>query len=171
MQAAPRGPPERLASTRCRATARGLLCLAVLASACGLPGLTADDVQPLRSCPAQCPKGQVCGAGGLCVEEAILTGSVQDACTGVALPARVTLAGRSVCSGDMRLPYFELRGLTPGGPYTLAVGKLGYRSYAATRSLEPGANTHPAISLTPSGGCAAPPEPTPCSCTDALCQP
>lgn len=148
----------------------GSLCGALLISACGLPGLTADDVLPLRSCPAQCPPAQVCGASGACVEEAILTGSVEDGCTGAALSARVTLAGRSLCSGDGKLPYFELRGLPPGGPYTLAVGKLGYRSYAVSRSLAPGANTHPVIALIPSGGCAAPPAPTVCMCTDALCQ-
>jgi hypothetical protein len=146
------------------------LAAVVVLAACGVPGLTAEDVLVQHSCPAQCPGAQVCSADGACVEAAALTGSVEDACTGAAIAARVTIAGRSVCSGDGKLPYFELTGLVPGGPYTLAVGKLGYRSYTVARSLEPGANTHPAIALTPSGGCGAPPAPIACTCTDALCQ-
>jgi hypothetical protein len=151
---------------------RRTLHLAVLLSlgACGVPGLTAEDVLVQRSCPERCPATQVCGAEGACVEPATLTGTVEDACTGAALAARVTIAGSSVCSGDMKLPYFELTGLAPGGPYTLAVGKVGYRSYSVARSLAPGANTHPAIALTPSNGCGAPPAPMACTCTDALCQ-
>lgn len=147
---------------------RAALFLAL--SACGVTPLTAEDVLVRSTCPTTCPGTQVCGDSGQCVQAATLTGAVEDACTGAALGARVTIAGQSVCSGDAKLPYFSLKALRPGGPYTLAVGKLGYRSYVASRMLEGGANVHPTIALTPSGGCGAPPPPAPCVCADSLCQ-
>ena len=137
-------------------------------SACGLGGLTADDVLVRTTCPTTCPDGQVCAEHGQCVEEATLTGAVIDACNGAALAARVTIAGRSVCSGSEKVPYFSLVGLVPGGPYTLAVGKVGYRSYVVSRELLRGANTHPVVSLTPADGCQAPPPPAACVCADSL---
>ena len=140
-------------------------------SACGLGELTAADVLVRTVCPTMCPASLVCAEHGQCVEEATLTGGVIDACNGSALAARVTIAGRSVCSGSEKVPYFSLSGLVPGGPYTLAVGKVGYRSYVVARELERGANIQPVVSLTPAEGCqATPPAPAACVCVDSLCQ-
>ncbi|MFT3711554.1 MAG: carboxypeptidase-like regulatory domain-containing protein [Archangium sp.] len=146
-----------------------LVCLAL--SACQLGPLTSDDLIARTTCPATCPADQVCGTNGSCVLAARLTGSIVDSCTGQALDARVTIAGQSTCSGSAKLPYFSLIGLRPGGPYTLAVGKIGYRSYVVSRDLAPGDNTQSVISLEPSAGCPASPQPSVCVCEDSFCQP
>lgn len=150
---------------------RRALLTTLLLSACQLGPLTNDDLIARTTCPATCPEGQVCGATGACVVGASLSGSIVDVCTGEALNARVTIAGESTCSGAGKLPYFSLSGLKPGGPYTLAVGKLGYRSYVTTRDLAPGNNTQGLISLEPSDGCPNSPAPAACECADNFCQP
>jgi hypothetical protein len=149
---------------------RAWLLTCLLVSGCQLGPLTDDDLLVRTTCPASCPEGQLCGAAGACVQAATLTGGITDACTGEALAARVTIAGQSTCSGSVKLPYFSLNGLKPGGPYTLAVGKVGYRSYLTTRVLAPGDNTQPVIALEPSAGCPNSPPATACECPDSFCQ-
>ncbi len=116
-----------------------------------------------------CRSGQVCdAAAGQCVAEAVLSGGVVNGCTGEGLDARVTIDGRSTCSTNGKA-YFELKGLHPGGPYTLSIGKAGYKAFTTTRSLQAGLNTFEPVSLQPVDGCAQPPPPAACSCVTSNC--
>lgn len=118
-----------------------------------------------------------CGSDQFCVDEecvegARLSGSVVDACTGAAISARVTIDGQSTCSSaNSGKTYFELRGLTPGGPHTLSIGKTGYQAFSTQMNLSTGLNAIDMVMLTPIGGCTAgTPEDVPCTCTQPTCQ-
>lgn len=127
-------------------------------------------LEPMSCGATGCAQNEVCHPEtARCAVAAILTGGVVDACTGVALSARVTIAGASTCSRAIK-PYFELRRLVAGGPHTLSAGKPGYRGYLTERSLAAGFNTHPLIELEPEGGCSSAPADVPCSCDDSGCQ-
>lgn len=131
------------------------------------------NVLDLALAPIQCSactSGQVCDTvAGQCVTAAILTGGVVDDCSSVAIAARVTIDGRSTCSGNQKA-YFRLEALHPGGPQTLGAGAPGYRSFTGTMTLMPGFNTAPDIRLVPLGGCDATTPPPSCSCTATGCQ-
>ncbi len=119
-----------------------------------------------------CSTGQFCHAAtGRCeaaAGAAELTGGVTDRCTGQPISARVSMGGKSTCSGDEK-PYFRLTGLSAGGPQALAAGKRGYRPLLTEIFLEPGFNTF-AISLEPEGGCGVTPATEPCVCNEVRCQ-
>jgi len=103
-----------------------------------------------------CGMGQVCdGASAQCVQAASLTGIITDACSGAAVIARVTIQGKSTCSVNTGKGYWELGGLKPGGPQTLAAGKAGYQPFSTTLTLKPGFNTFEPIKLERVGGCSA----------------
>jgi hypothetical protein len=109
-----------------------------------------------------CRVEEVCDpAARACVLAAIVTGDVIDTCTGAAVIAKVTVAGKSVCSTAGK-GFWQLEGLRPGGPQTLAAGRLGYQAFSTQLTLQSGFNAVE-IRLTPVGGCSAPP-PGPAAC-------
>lgn len=118
-----------------------------------------------------CADDEFCSSG-TCVRGAVLTGSVVSDCSGAALDARVTINGKSGCSlSRSGKAYFELSGLTPGGPHTLSVGKSGYQAFSKAMTLTPGFNVFETVRLVPIGGCpAGEPAPVACTCTDPSCQ-
>lgn len=137
------------------------------------PGANAHNIvlQPRECGRFTCGAEQFCVADA-CVEAARLSGSVVDACSGAAISARVTIDGKSTCSSaNSGKTYFELRGLTPGGPHTLSIGKTGYQAFSTQITLNAGLNAVDMIMLTPIGGCAAgSPQDVPCTCTQPTCQ-
>lgn len=118
-----------------------------------------------------CPEEQICDSDARrCVASASISGDLVDACTGSAVAARVTIDGKSTCAIPGK-GFWQLRGLTPGGPQTLAAGRVGYQAYSTQVTLKSGFNVIDKIALTPIGGCAAPPPAdSVCSCTTASCQ-
>ena len=118
-----------------------------------------------------CRASEVCDAlMGRCVEAASLSGDLVDGCTGAALVAKVTVSGKSTCSVSGK-GYWELTGLKPGGPQTLAAGRMGYQAFSVQVTLKSGFNATDRILLIPVGGCSAPrPEESSCSCTPPNCQ-
>ena len=118
-----------------------------------------------------CRDDQVCDPNlGVCVEQASISGDLVDACTGSAVAARITVDGKSTCSISGK-GYWMLKGLKPGGPQTLAAGKMGYQAFSVQVTLKSGFNALDKISLTPIGGCSVtPPVDTGCSCTTPNCQ-
>lgn len=105
-----------------------------------------------------CSGGQVCDlTTRACVEPARISGIVTDACTGAGLVARVTVSGVSGCTDFGPKSYWELGGLFPGGPQTLAAGRGGYQPFTTQVTLKSGFNTIEPIQLTPIGGCGAVP--------------
>jgi hypothetical protein len=126
---------------------------------------------PLLCSAVSCPTNQVCDpTSGRCVVAATLTGGVISACTQLALASRVSINGKATCS-DNQKPIFQLSGLVPGGPHTLAIYKKGYLPISMPKTLQPGFNTFGTIELMPEAGCgAAPPVDEGCSCTTANCQ-
>jgi len=137
-------------------------------------GANARDIalQPLDCGSLQCGMDQICDeVHGQCIRAATLTGSVVSACTQLAIGARVTIDGKATCSSAISgKAYFELRGLSPGGPQTLAVGKTGYQAFSTVLTLQPGFNAQDDIALTPAGGCGAVVQDEPCTCTQPNCQ-
>lgn len=127
---------------------------------------------PLRC--GTCGENEVCDpVAGNCVQAASLTGAVVDACSQVAIAARLTIGGKITCSTSTSgKGYWQLSGLPIGGPQTLAVGKTGYQAYSTQLTLKPGFNAFDAISLMRVGGCIAPEPSNPavCSCTEPNCQ-
>lgn len=112
---------------------------------------------PLTAARCSCGGGQACdfNTGG-CVPEAIITGVIVDACTGAALVAKITVNGVSGCAVDVK-GYWEVRGLSPGGPQTLVAGYGGYQPYTTKVTLKSGFNAIDKISLERVGGCGAVP--------------
>lgn len=105
-----------------------------------------------------CSGGQVCElTTGACVEPARISGIVTDACSGGPIVAKVTVSGISGCTDDGPKGFWELGGLIPGGPQTLAVGRGGYQPFSAQVTLTSGFNSIGQIKLTPIGGCGANP--------------
>ncbi|MBX7101533.1 MAG: carboxypeptidase regulatory-like domain-containing protein [Myxococcaceae bacterium] len=135
-----------------------------------VPGANGLDLALAPLACSACGTGQVCDtSSGQCVTAATLTGGVVDDCTSVAIAARVTIDGRSTCSGNQKA-YFRLEGLHPGGPQTLGAGAPGYRSFTGTMTLMAGFNVAADIRLVPLGGCDAATPPPTCSCTATGCQ-
>lgn len=118
-----------------------------------------------------CRADEICDpAAGMCVQRADLSGDLVDACTGAAVAARVTVDGQSTCSFTGK-GYWQLKGLKPGGPQTLAAGTAGYQAFTMQVTLKSGFNAIDKISLTPVGGCLAPPPAdSVCTCTTPNCQ-
>jgi hypothetical protein len=138
-------------------------------------GSNARDIalEPQECGRYSCAGGEFCDAeNGQCVAAATLTGGVVSACDGAGLDARVSIDGWSTCSSGLSgKAYFQLENLTPGGPHTLSVGKVGWQAWLTEVTLAPGYNTLPVIALTPLGGCeAGAPAYMVCSCTDSACQ-
>ncbi len=90
------------------------------------------------------------------VQGSSVSGDLIDACTGAAVAARITIAGKSTCSVSGK-GCWQLTGLPPGGPQTLAAGRAGYQAFSASLTLVSGFNALEKISLTPAGGCSVPP--------------
>lgn len=136
-------------------------------------GANARDIalEPQECGRFTCDSGEFC-RNDACVPAASLSGGVTSACDGSALDARVTIDGKSTCSSaSSGKTFFELEGLTPGGPQTLSAGKTGWQALTVTVTLQPGFNVAPRLELIPIGGCsAAPPADVRCTCTQANCQ-
>ena len=119
-----------------------------------------------------CGENEVCDpTAGKCVQAATITGAVVDACSGVAIAARVTIGGRITCS-TFGKGYWRLSGLAVGGPQTFAAGKPGYQAYSTQLTLKPGFNALDSVSMMRVGGCSAP-DPgnaAVCECTEPACQ-
>jgi hypothetical protein len=130
------------------------------------PGANRLDVS-LKPLPCGgCPPEQVCDPGTQqCVVAAQLSGDVVDGCTGAALDAKVSIGGVSACTSASK-GLFTLRGLLPGGPQTLAIGKDGYQVHSAILTLQPGFNAFEPVELQRIGGCTATPPATPCACLE-----
>jgi hypothetical protein len=118
-----------------------------------------------------CREDEICDpAAGKCVQPASLSGDLVDICTGAAVAARITVDGHSTCSLSGK-GFWQLKGLKPGGPQTLAAGRTGYQAFSMQVTLVSGFNAIEKISLTPIGGCTAPPPvESVCSCTTPGCQ-
>jgi hypothetical protein len=129
-------------------------------------------LQPLGCGPYRCASDQICDdTSGQCMAAAILSGTVVSACDHTALAARVTIDGKSTCStATSGKTYFQLTGLTPGGPQTLSAGKTGYQAFSTTLTLQAGFNAADPIELTPVGGCGGTVQDEPCTCTQSYCQ-
>jgi hypothetical protein len=129
-------------------------------------------LHPLACGPYRCSSDQLCDdANGQCVAAATLSGTVVSACDGTAIAARVTIDGKSTCSSaSSGKAYFQLTGLTPGGPQTLSAGKTGYQAFSTTLTLQAGFNAAGPIALTPVGGCGGAVQDEPCTCTQSYCQ-
>lgn len=135
-------------------------------------GANANDITlvPQECGRSDCGSDQFC-FGGACVTGATLTGAVVNGCDGTALDARVTIDGKSSCSTIAAgKAYFQLTGLTPGGPHVLAIGRKGWLPSTSQVTLQPGFNVFDTVSLFPPGGCSTLPADVPCTCTDATCQ-
>ncbi|MCA2982081.1 MAG: carboxypeptidase regulatory-like domain-containing protein [Myxococcaceae bacterium] len=117
-----------------------------------------------------CAGGEVCEpVQRQCVAAATLTTTVVDDCTGAAVTAKVRVQDRATCSAGPR-GYFELRGLVPGGPQTMAVGKTGYQSVNRQVTLRSGFNAEPVVRLVPVSGCSPPTPDVACTCAEPECQ-
>ena len=129
------------------------------------------DLRLTRLACGACTATEVCDPGaGRCVEAASISGDIVNVCTGAVVVARVTVDGHSTCAIPGK-GYWQLRGLKPGGPQALVAGKDGYEPYRTDITLVSGFNTLEKISLTPVGGCTAPPPvETECTCTMPGCQ-
>jgi hypothetical protein len=139
------------------------------------PGANSRDIvlEPQECGSSACGADQFCDATrGQCVMAASLSGGVIDACTQLAIDARVTIDSKSTCSmAFSQKAYFQLTGLRPGGPQTLAVGKVNYEPWSRQVTLVSGFNAVNMIALTPLGGCGAgTPENVACTCTQSWCQ-
>ncbi len=81
-----------------------------------------------------------------------------------------TMPTKSTCSATSK-GYWQLKGLTPGGPHTIAVGRVDYQAFSTQLTLRSGLNAIEKISLMPVNGCSSPPPAnTPCICDTPNCQ-
>lgn len=138
------------------------------------PGANARDIalEPQECGRYSCAGDEFCDeANGQCVQGAILSGSVVNACNGAGLDARVTIDGKSTCSSaSSGKAYFQLKNLTPGGPQILSIGKINFAPVSMQITLVPGFNAIDPVALTPIGGCASTPSYEACMCTQTNCQ-
>lgn len=104
-----------------------------------------------------CGGGEVCDPFAVkCVQPATISGDIVDACNGAALLARITVGGVSACTLEAK-GYWQIEGVMPGGPQTLAAGRPGYQPFTTQVTLKSGFNVLEKISLERVGGCAVTP--------------
>ncbi len=133
------------------------------------PGGNRLELRLVAAACGPCGEEQVCVAN-TCTQAAVISGDIVDACSHQAVDARVTVGSKSVCSATLK-GIWQLRGLQPGGPQTLAVGREGYQAFSTVLTLKPGFNALEPVLLQRLGGCAAlPPVGGACTCTAPGCQ-
>jgi hypothetical protein len=127
------------------------------------------ELEPNECGRNDCQPGEFC-SGNQCVAGATLSGSVLNACDDTALGALVRIDGKAICVDALKGSYFQLKELTPGGPHVISVGKIGYKPYTGTVTLNAGFNIIDTVLLTPENGCGAAPATVACVCEAENCQ-
>jgi hypothetical protein len=154
-----------------------LALVVTLLSACELTPLTRERLFGSRDAAVAVPDtgpmdltGE--GDGPTCPpisQDGVLSGTVVDACSKLALSAYVGIAGKHQCSFAEK-GSFHFAGLPVDCRLSLTAGQRGYRPFLEEVVVPPGGISGVRIELEPEAGCATPvPGPLTCDCSVAAC--